>query len=158
MELILAYDRPDEVIQLFKEYTGMIMSQSDEVREVLKSQHFEDELADINLKYGLPSGRLYIAADHDRAAGCAGLTRNDDRYCEIKRLYVRPAYRGQHISRLLLDQIIEDAKEIGYKYMRLDTFPYMHTAINLYEKYGFRHIEKYNDNPAHNAVFMQLNL
>lgn len=122
MELVLAYDRLDEVIQLFKEYTGMIMSQSDEVREVLKSQHFEDELADINKKYGFPSGRLYIAADYDRVAGCAGLTRNDDSYCEIKRLYVRPEYRGQHISRLLMDQIIEDARDIGYKYMRLDTF------------------------------------
>ena len=158
MELVLAYDRLDEARQLFKEYTGMIMSQSDEVREVLKSQHFEDELADINKKYGFPSGRLYIAADNDRVAGCAGLTRNDDSYCEIKRLYVRPAYRGQHISRLLVDQIIADAKVIGYKYMRLDTFPFMHTAINLYEKYGFYYVEKYNDNPAHNAVFMQLNL
>ena len=158
MELVLAYDRLDEVSQLFKEYTNMIMSQSDEVREVLKSQHFEDELADINKKYGFPSGRLYIAADYDRVAGCAGLTRNDDSYCEIKRLYVRPEYRGQHISRLLMDQIIADAKDIGYKYMRLDTFPFMSTAINLYEEYGFYYIEKYNDNPAHNAVFMQLNL
>ncbi len=50
------------------------------------------------------------------------MTRNDDSYCEIKRLYVRPEYRGQHISRLLMDQIIEDARDIGYKYMRLDTF------------------------------------
>ena len=158
MELVLAYDRLDEVSQLFKEYTNMIVSQSDEVREVLKSQHFEDELADINKKYGFPSGRLYIAADYDRVAGCAGLTRNDESYCEIKRLYVRPQYRGQHISRLLMDQIIADAKDIGYKYMRLDTFPFMSTAINLYEEYGFYYIEKYNDNPAHNAVFMQLNL
>ena len=99
MELVLAYDRLDEVIQLFKEYTGMIMSQSDEVREVLKSQHFEDELADINKKYGLPSGRLYIAADYDRSAGCAGLIRNDDSYCEIKRLYVRLSKPWQRIHR-----------------------------------------------------------
>ena len=61
MELILAYDRLDEVSQIFKEYTDMIMSQNDEVRDVLKSQHFEDELADINKKYGLPAGRLYFA-------------------------------------------------------------------------------------------------
>ena len=158
MELALAYDRLDEVSLLFKEYTDMIMSKSDEVREVLESQHFEDELVDLDGRYGFPSGRLYIAVDYERVAGCAGLTRNDDSYCEIKRLYVRPEYRGQHISRLLMDQIIADAKDIGYKYMRLDTFPFMSTAINLYEKYGFYYIKKYNDNPAHNAVFMQLNL
>ena len=57
-----------------------------------------------------------------------------------------------------MDQMIADARDIGYKYMRLDTFPFMSPAINLYEQYGFYYIEKYNDNPAHNAVFMQLDL
>ena len=158
MELVLAYDRLYEVRQLFKEYTDMIISQNDEVREVLESQHFEDELADLDRKYGFPSGRLYIAVDNDSVTGCAGLTRNDDLYCELKRLYIRPEYRGQHISRLFMDQIIADAKDIGYKHMRLDTFPFMKTAVNLYKRYGFYYIEKYNDNPAHDAVFMQLDL
>ena len=158
MELILAYDRLDEVGQMFKEYANMIMSQSNEVREVLKSQHFEDELADINKKYGLPSGRLYFAVVNERTAGCAGLTRNDDVYCEIKRLYVRPEFRGQHIGRELMDQIIKDSKEIGYKYMRLDTFLFMQTAIKMYEQYGFYYIDRYNDNQAKSAVFMQLDL
>jgi len=158
MELILAYDRLDEVSQIFKEYTDMIMSQNDEVRDVLKSQHFEDELADINKKYGLPAGRLYFAVVNEHIAGCSGLTRNDDEFCEIKRLYVRPEFRGQQIGRELMDQIIEDAKQIGYKYMRLDTFPFMQTAIKMYEQYGFYCIDRYNDNPAKSAVFMQLDL
>ena len=62
------------------------------------------------------------------------------------------------ISKALIERIIADAREIGYKYMRLDTFPFMQSAIKLYEKYGFYFIEKYNDNPAETAVFMQLNL
>ena len=57
-----------------------------------------------------------------------------------------------------MDQIIEDAKQIGYKYMRLDTFPFMQTAIKMYEQYGFYCIDRYNDNPAKSAVFMQLDL
>lgn len=66
--------------------------------------------------------------------------------------------RGMGISKALIEKVIDDAREIGYKYMRLDTFPFMKSAIKLYEKYGFYYIEKYNDNPAETAVFMQLNL
>ena len=62
------------------------------------------------------------------------------------------------ISKALVETVIKDAKEIGYKHMRLDTFPFMASAIKLYEKYGFHYIERYNDNPAETAIFMQLDL
>lgn len=82
----------------------------------------------------------------------------DDEYCEMKRLYVRPGNRGKHIGKKLVEQIISDAKDIGYKHIRLDTFPFMDSAIKMYKNYGFYEIEKYNDNPAPTAVFMQLDI
>ena len=92
------------------------------------------------------------------SAGCAALLRNDEEFCELKRLYVRPAFRGLRLGSLLLEKAIGDARSIGYKHIRLDTFPSMETAIRLYETYGFYRIGKYNDNPAETAVFMQLDL
>lgn len=101
---------------------------------------------------------MYLALVEDKAVGCVALTKNDDMYCEIKRLYLKPEYRGMGISKALVETVIKDAKEIGYKHMRLDTFPFMASAIKLYEKYGFHYIERYNDNPAETAIFMQLDL
>ncbi len=158
MEIVLAYNYVQEVLELVTEYTDNILKQGKEVQDCLSSQHLEDELYDIEKKYSLPDGRLYLALVDGMAAGCVGLTRNDDIYCEIKRLYVRPQYRGMHISSALTRQVISDAKGIGYHYMRLDTFPFMKDAIKLYEKYGFTRIERYNDNPASTAIFMQLEL
>ena len=158
MELELAYDKLEEVLALVKEYTDLILEQGDDVKECLDSQHLKDEISDIKKKYALPDGRLYLVTIDGKAAGCVGLTRNDDAYCEVKRLYVRPEYRGQHLGEILMNQVISDAKDIGYQYMRLDTFPFMQSAIKLYEKCGFHYIEKYNDNPARTAIFMQLDL
>lgn len=158
MELVLAYDRQQEVLELVTEYTDIILQQGDDVKQCLNSQHLDEEIKDLNKKYGLPYGRLYLALVAGKAAGCVALTRNDDDYCEIKRLYIRPKFRGRHLSNVLTEQVIADAKSIGYKYMRLDTFPFMETAIKLYEKYGFYYVERYNDNPAKSAVFMQLDL
>ena len=115
-------------------------------------------MKDIEKKYSLPYGRLYLAADEEKIAGCVGLAKNNEIYCEIKRLYVRPEFRGRQISRRLIEKVINDARDIGYKYIRLDTFPFMQEAISLYKKYGFYYIERYNNNPAETAVFMQLDL
>lgn len=158
IRLIAAQEELEEFIALVREYTDAILQQDSAVARTLASQHLEDELKDLEKKYGFPDGRMYILLSDGRAAGCVALSRHDDRYCEIKRLYVRPEYRGQNLSRILCDKVIEDAKAIGYQYMRLDTFPFMKSAICVYEKYGFDYIEKYNDNPAENAVFMELKL
>ena len=95
---------------------------------------------------------------YKRQVGCVALTKNDDMYCEIKRLYLKPKYRGMGISKALVEIVIKDAREIGYKHMRLDTFPFMSSAIELYKKYRFYVIDQYNDNPAETAIFMQLDL
>nr|WP_276836033.1 GNAT family N-acetyltransferase [Megasphaera stantonii] len=83
--------------------------------------------------------------------------RLDERCCELKRLYVRPEYRGQGLSRLLMEQCIGDARRIGYQYMRLDTLPFMTAAMSLYKEYGFYEIPPYYDNPIP-AIFMQKDL
>lgn len=158
MEILLAYDNLDDVLKLVEEYTNMLLEHGDEVKECLKSQHLDDELNDLQKKYALPDGRLYLVRVDGETAGCVGLTRNDEDYCELKRLYVRPEFRGKHLSKALIEKVIDDAKSIGYKYMRLDTFPFMNAAIKLYEKYEFEYIENYNGNPAKTALFMQLTL
>ena len=158
IEIIPAYGQMEDVLALLREYTDMILAQGEDVRQCLASQHLDDALHDLNKKYAPPSGRLYLALVDGKAAGCVGLTRSNDEYCEIKRLYLRLEYRGLHLSRKLVDQVIRDAREIGYRFMRLDTFPFMESAIRLYESYGFTYVEKYNDNPAESAIFMQLAL
>lgn len=158
MEIVPAYGHEEEMLELVTEYTNNILEQGEDVASCLKSQHLNDELRDMKTKYGLPYGRMYLALVEGNIAGCVALTKNNEDYCEIKRLYLRPQFRGMGISKALTEKVIADAKEIGYKYMRLDTFPFMKSAIKLYEKYGFYYVEKYNDNPAETAIFMQLNL
>lgn len=158
IKIELAYDQPQEVIRLFTEYTDSIITRDAEVGKCLDSQHYDDEVRALGEKYGLPNGRLYLASLNGHIAGCVALRQLNDSGCEMKRLYVRDEYRGAQIGRALVEQIIADARQIGYQHMRLDTFPFMESAIRLYERYGFYEIERYNDNPASTAVFMQLDL
>lgn len=158
MEIVLAYDRPQETLELITEYTNIILQQGDDVKQCLSSQNLDEELKDLENKYGLPYGRIYLAIVDGKPVGCVAVTRNDDKYCEIKRLYVKQEYRGMHISKALMEQVIKDARDIGYKYIRLDTLPFMDKAINLYKRFGFYCIDNYNDNPAKTAIFMQLDL
>lgn len=153
-----AYDRPQEVARLFGEYMDAIIKQDAEVEKCLAAQNYKDEINVLHEKYGLPGGRLYLATLDGRAAGCIALKRFDDACCEMKRLYVKPEYRGKRIGNALVERVLSDAREIGYKHMRLDTFPCMESALKMYRRYGFYEIDRYNDNPAINAVYMQLDL
>ena len=154
----LAYREKDEILQLFNEYTDSILAECEDVAECLKSQNYGDEINKLEEKYGLPEGRLYIACIDNKFVGCVALKKDDDEYCEVKRLYVRPGNRGKNIGKKLMEQVISDAKEIGYKHIRLDTFPFMEKAIKIYKYYGFYNIERYNNNPASTAIFMQLDI
>ena len=156
--IALAYDRAREVTQLFNEYIKSIIVEDPEVIACLSAQHYEDEFLELGIKYGLPYGRLYLACIKDQIAGCVALRQLEEGCCEIKRLYVRPSFRGMRIGKRLVEQILTDARGIGYKHVRLDTFPFMKNAIVMYKEYGFYEISSYNDNPASNAVFMQLDL
>ncbi|MEP6705178.1 MAG: GNAT family N-acetyltransferase, partial [Acidobacteriota bacterium] len=122
-------------------------------------QGFEDELKDLPGKYAPPSGRLYLARDQKSFAGSIALRSLGGDACEMKRLFVREAFRGMQIGKLLIERLIDDARDIGYKAMRLDTFPpKMGKAVRLYESYGFREISPYYDNPHEGVLFLELEL
>jgi ribosomal protein S18 acetylase RimI-like enzyme len=119
-------------------------------------QDFDKELASLPGDYTPPEGRLLIAMQNNQVAGCVALRKFEDNICEMKRLYVKPEFRGMKIGKLLAERILEEAKSIGYKKMYLDTVPSMKEAIQLYKNLGFNEINPYRYNPQPGAIFMEL--
>lgn len=160
LKLVYAYDRTAEVGELFKEYTDMLIEGDSEFAEYLKIQKYDKELENPASKYGMPEGRLYLAYYEDKLAGCIGLKKLDEegQQCELKRLYVRPQFRGKKMGEKLLEVILQDAKDIGYKAMLLDTLPFLKSAIKMYRKRGFYEIPCYNDSPMDTTIYMKLDL
>lgn len=157
-EIIPAYEHEQEIGQLFSEYTDMLIEGDSSFKEYLNIQHYDEEVAHLEIKYGHPFGRLYLACVGGRAAGCIGLRKIDETNCEMKRLYVRPEFRGNKIGEQLVGKIIADAREIGYSAMLLDTLPFLESALHIYEKFGFYTIDSYNDSPVSASIFMKLDL
>lgn len=147
----------DQIKSLFLEYAAWL-DQNDPHGIDLCFQGFDAELATLPGKYAPPQGRLYLARWQDEAAGCVGLRPMAANVCEMKRLYVRPAFLGKGIGKRLVETIIQGGREIGYRAMRLDTLPFMHSAIALYQRYGFVPIEAYFDTPIPGTLFMELDL
>lgn len=158
VEFKLAYDYQKQVEELFSEYTKMLIDGDENFKEYLKIQNYDDELKHLELKYGLPNGRLYLIYYNQKLAGCIGLRQIDKDNCEMKRLFVKPEFRGLHLGNYLVEKVINDAKEIGYKFMLLDTLPFLKSAIHMYKKYGFYEIPSYNDSPMDNSIYMKLDL
>lgn len=158
IEIKLAYDYGDEIKDLFIEYTKMLVENEPSVAQYLQLQNYDSEVEHLTEKYGLPEGRLYIVQIDNRFAGCIGLRKINNEDCEMKRLYVRPEFRGHKIASKLVETIIEDAKSIGYKVMFLDTLPFLQEAIALYKKVGFYEIQSYNNSPLDISIYMKLDI
>jgi putative acetyltransferase len=141
----------DAARELFREYAASLGFD-------LEFQGFSEELATLPGSYAPPRGRLLLAWEGGVAAGCVALRPIERGICEMKRLYVRPGYRGAGLGRRLADRIVQEATDAGYGRMRLDTLPAMAGARALYQALGFRPIPPYRANPIEGAVFLELTL
>jgi putative acetyltransferase len=146
-------ESPDQIAQareLFLEYAQSLGFS-------LCFQNFDKELASLPGDYAPPEGRLLVAEFERKVAGCVALHKLEDSICEMKRLYLRPQFRGKGLGRALADRIIAEARQIGYQRMRLDTVePVMKDAVAMYRRIGFREIAPYRSNPIAGALYMEL--
>jgi GNAT superfamily N-acetyltransferase len=121
-------------------------------------QGFQQELDGLPGDYAPPDGQLLLAIEDDQAVGCVAMRKSGDGVCEMKRLYVKPAYRGKGLGRRLGEAIIAEARAIGYRKMRLHSLASMKEAMAMYRSLGFIEIPAYAYNPRPDAVFMELGL
>lgn len=124
----------------------------------LAFQGFDREVAELPGAYAPPRGVILLALDGTRAAGCVALRPLAPDVCEMKRLYVRPEFRGTGLGRRMADAILAEGRSRGYLRMRLDTVPAMAGAIALYRSLGFREIPPYRENPIEGALFLERDL
>ena len=124
----------------------------------LRFQQFEQELAALPGTYAPPAGRLWLASYDGQLAGCCALRPLETGIGELKRLYVRPQFRGHNIGRALVEASLEAARQIGYERLRLDTLPSMQGARALYAALGFKEIPPYRHNPIPGTAFLELSL
>jgi len=146
-----AYNNLGQVRKLFNEYV-------DEQGFDLGFQSFAAEFKSLPGKYARPKGRLYIACDGEYALGCIALRPWSETVCEMKRLYVRPNYRHKGIGEALAVKVIDEARQIGYQKMYLDTLASLTSAVALYARLGFSEIKPYYDNPLKGTIYLALDL
>lgn len=155
MAEIFQAESPEEIEtarRLFREYEAWLGMD-------LCFQGFEEELRTLPGRYAEPNGRLLIASVDDSPAGCIAMRKLEDGICEMKRLYLRPNARGLGLGNRLIEQLIEEARSVGYAKMRLDTYPpKMAKAVSIYQSHGFHPIPPYYDNPHEGVLFMELDL
>jgi len=141
----------DQVRQFFRTYAAWLGVD-------LCFQNFDAEMANLPGAYAAPQGRLFLAAVDAEPAGCVGIRPLSEGICELKRLYVDPAYRSQGVGRALIMAAIRAAREIGYHKIMLDTLPNMRMAVKLYRELGFMAAPAYYSTPVEGTQFLALDL
>ena len=124
----------------------------------LSFQGFADEIANLPGAYGAADGRLFYAEVDGQPAGCVGIRRFSEGVCEMKRLYVDPAFRGRGVGRKLALAAIKAAHLFGYRRILLDTVPSMRIAVKLYRELGFKEVPAYYPSPIEGTIFLTLDL
>ena len=137
--------------ELFEEYAASLGFD-------LGFQNFASELDDLPGAYAAPGGCLLLAIHQNQTAGCVGLRPLQVGICEMKRLYVRPQFRGLGMGKMLIEVAVRRAREIGYERIRLDTIAAMDKAQALYESANFIDIAPYYDNPLEGVRYLELTL
>jgi putative acetyltransferase len=137
---------------------ALLIEYAESLRVDLSFQSFDEELSAFPESYLPPGEALILATRGDAVAGSVAMRRLDAGICEMKRLYVRPEFRGFGVGRELAVAIIDSARHAGYRHMRLDTLPGMHDAQRLYRLLGFREIAAYYENPIAGTRYMELDL
>ena len=148
---IFAAETLDEIGQirvLFREYEAFLNVD-------LCFQGFEEELRTLPGDYTTPTGRLLLATIQEHTAGCVALRTLEPGICEMKRLFVRPQYLRNGIGRRLAERIVEEAYQIGYSRMRLDSLRHLDAALTLYTSLGFQEIAPYYNNPLPDVVYLE---
>lgn len=149
---------PVETNEYVREVSALFREYAESLGVDLSFQNFDEELASLPGDYAPPDGRLFLAATSDLFSGCVALRKIDGEICEMKRLYVRPEFRGHRVGRALADAVIKAAREIGYRRMRLDTLPQMARAQAMYRALGFYEIPPYRYNPIAGTRYFELAL
>lgn len=133
---------------LFKEYAESLGFD-------LSFQNFEKELSEINIQYGPPSGFLLLIKTNNQYIGCVGIRKFNEDSAELKRMYIKPSYRGAGLGKMLLDKAIELTSSLNYKRVLLDTLSSMKPAIKIYEDYGFKKCKPYRFNPHEDVLYFE---
>ncbi len=121
-------------------------------------EDYEEGLRELPGEFSEPLGCLVLALYEKELAGCIGLRKIDDDYCEMKRLYVSPSFRGKKIGYALVGQVVEQARDRGYRFIRLDNHPWMREAESIYGAFGFYSIGAYRYNPTPGTKFFECDL
>ncbi len=153
LEIIIAKSREE-----FASARSLFLKYANEIGIDLSFQNFQDEIDNLSAQYSLPDGLILLLKNKKNIIGCVGLRKFNARIGEIKRLYIEDDYRGKGLSRILMNDILNRAKQMKYKCLRLDTLAPMKEADNLYKSLGFKKIHPYRYNPEKGAKYFELKL
>lgn len=147
-----------ETEEHFQQARSLFQKYADWLGVDLSYQQFDQELESLSKMYGGDEGCLLLAYANELLAGCVSLRKFEGSVCEMKRLYVQPAFQGKGIGSLLAKQIVQEAKILRYTEMVLDTLEKMKSAHELYRSLGFEEIPAYYANPLPNVIYLKLSL